>query len=65
MKIVIVTTMTFGNYELLLDVIQHEHRRTGQPTYPRTVTREPRVRHSSGRPRSLPRGRPSGPPRSV
>jgi hypothetical protein len=57
--------MTFAHYDLLLDVIQHQHDRSRQPAYLRIVKREPRVRHSHGRPRSLPRGRPAGPPEAA
>ena len=57
--------MSFSNYDLLLDAIQHEHQRARQPAYLRIVRREPRLRHSNGRPRSLPRGRPAGPPEAA
>jgi hypothetical protein len=58
--------MSFVNYDLLLSAIEHERsHRSRQPAYLRIVRREPRSRPTNGRPRSLPRGRPTGPPEAT
>jgi hypothetical protein len=57
--------MSFEHYHLLLTAIEHGHARQQQPAYLRIVRREPRPRRAHGRPRSLPRGRPVGPPDVV
>ena len=57
--------MNFAHYDLLLDVIERDHRRSKEPAYLRLVRQSPRSRGASGRPRSLPRGRPGGPPEAA
>jgi hypothetical protein len=55
--------MNFAHYSLLLDAIQHQHDDFHKHGRDYRVVRMPsRSRRTVGRPRSLPRGRPDGPP---
>jgi hypothetical protein len=55
--------MSFAHYDLLLAVVRQQHDDFNKHGADYRIVRSPsRSRRSAGRPRSLPRGRPDGPP---
>ena len=58
--------MSFAHYDLLLSVVQQQHDDFHKHGADYRVVRMPsRSRRTAGRPRSLPRGRPDGPPQAA
>jgi hypothetical protein len=58
--------MSFAHYDLLLTAVQQQHDGFHKHGADYRIVRDPsRSRRTAGRPRSLPRGRPDGPPQAA